>query len=317
MTGMFETHKNLALGQMHKAFRRFGPESKGDPQIRVHVLSGLHCDSFVDFKTSEFTIGPEPKHDVMLLDDSFATSVIQIKLETSVLGPVAVVKAASGQMTLSGTVIDTADWSPPERLPCDILCGDIALRLEQGGSPFPPLIDHLEKVAVPLLLSVAFIAFAFQFWLLLQPQAKLKLYTTEMQTLQSPEQVAAISADMRDTLLDAGMNDQLAIDEDSTGAFIISGSLPPTMMDNWDMVRTEIDKVSPNATVIAKVEQTVQLTDMPAIAAVQSGAEPSIVFVDGKTAVPGDFVKDDWIIEAINANEIILVRGNETTIITF
>lgn len=317
MATMIETHKNLALGQIHKAFRRFGPMSKGVPQVRIHVICGLHSDSFVDFETSEFTIGSEPSHDVMLLDDSFAGSVIQIRLETSILGPVAVAKALSGQITLGGTAINTADWSPPERLPCDIKCAGVVLRLEQKGSPFPPLMDRLKSAALPLLLSTALIAFSVQFWLLVRPQAKLELHKTEMQTMQSPEQIASTSAEMHDTLLEAGLNDQLAISEDSTGAFIISGSLPPTMMDNWYMVRSEIDKVSANATVIAKVEETVQLTDMPAIAAVQSGAEPTIVFADGRTASPGDILKDGWIIEAINTNEIILVRADETTIITY
>jgi hypothetical protein len=313
-----ETHTRLAKGQFRRMIQRVVPEDAEETPLTVEILSGIHTGISGEITEKSFSIGPANTNDLMLLDDEVLGDDVRFAVESSVFGPLLIVTTDRTDIRINGTRVKPGAPCPPEPLPCKVDFNGIRLKLSAVGAHERPFMHKVEQTAMPLLVTVALVAFGTQVYLSSAPAAPFVLQPTI--AADPAKKVAATTsaeATIKGMIATAKLSDLLTVEKSGAGTISISGTLPPALMPKWQQIRSDIDDVAASAVIVSDVSETPPLTEMPPIAAVELGDDPAIILGDGKKLLVGEQIAGSWIIQSITENSIKIERDGETMDVTF
>jgi hypothetical protein len=317
MAVAWETYTVFARSQLRRMADRIMARGRKPVALRIDVLTGLHAGTSTTLPATAFAIGPDPTHDVMLIDDALMGAAASFTCQMSLFGPLVSVITDRSDVVLNGTAAHASTLSAPERLPCDITMNGIHLRLHDATARHHALRQRAAKLGPALLVSLGGAAFAAQLALNMPSHAPVSLATAPPVANQANAPMTPIKDVVTAMIAKAGLADHLQVTSTATDAVNITGNLPAALMPDWHRVRQDIDQITSGHVVVARVTQAPQLAELPPIAAVRLGSVPSIVFANGDTATMGDTVAVNWMIDAITADQITLQRNGETVVVSF
>ncbi|WP_299554585.1 hypothetical protein [uncultured Tateyamaria sp.] len=312
-----KTHTRLAKSQLHKQLQWIIPTTAISPALTVEVLSGSQAGTSTEINTSDFTVGPDPTNDVMLLDDEALGKEAHLACEPSMFGPLLTVKTLRDDLQIDGAVIQSGIKSAPERLPCAIDFNGILLRFQSTGSLERSHPQRKGQTIMRLLLLVAFSAFAAHLYITNLPGSSFILHSEPSIGASEPHGTVASERVVNALILKAGLSSQLQVDQLAAGTLSISGSLPPDKMEDWYEIRREIDEAASDAVIISDISEMQSLPQLPLIAAIELGPTPMLVLADGNKIGLGDPIDDNWIIRKIGSETLEIERDDETIVVSF
>lgn len=306
------TYTNLMQARMWRAAQRvsFGEEEGQD--IRLTVLSGLHKGSETYLTGGIGTIGAEPSDDVMLVDDDAVGPQVHLTATSSLLGTILRVSSKRQDLKVEGSPLrDGETWT---RLPCTLSFGEIEIELCDPPDA-PPGLDLLRGGSV-WVLAIAIMAAAYMLaptrpplWQVAAPAEPVVMAASEV----LPDPVTLVS----EKLAAANLADHLTVSHAGNGAVMVSGSLPKTLMRDWRVLRMQHDSEASGVGIMSKVRPMRDLVELPAIAAVRFGADPSLLMGNGETLHPGGKLPDGWVISKIEQDGVMLSRRGERLKVNF
>jgi hypothetical protein len=318
MPTSLETHTRLAKAQFRKAVQRIIPVNGSDPGLTVEILTGVHAGSSTGVSGPTFSIGPETGNDIMLLDDEVLDGAANFRTEGSVFGTLLTVRTHRDDLKINGAAVRSGVASAPEPLPCEIDFNGIRLRFRPVAGTERPLMQKAAQAVLPMLMTVAFVAFGMQIYLASVPTSPLLLQATPAaDPAVQKARVASAEAVVRTMITEAGFSDRLTVAKLGGGTLSINGTLPPDMMPDWHEVRSAIDKAAGDAVIISDVAETPSLTDMPPIAAVRLGADPVVILANGDEIGPGEKISGDWVIRTISEDSLEVEQNGDSLVVTF
>jgi hypothetical protein len=313
-----ETHLRLAKGQFRRMIQRVVPEDAEGTPLNVEILSGIHTGISGEIAEKSFSIGPANTNDLMLLDDEVLGDDVRFAVESSVFGPLLIVTTDRADIKINGTRVKPGAPCPPEPLPCKVDFNGVRLKLSAVGGHERPFMHKVEQTAMPLLVTVALVAFGTQVYLSSAPAAPFVLQPTiAADPAKKVAATASAEATIKGMIATAKLSDLLTVEKSGAGTISISGTLPPALMPKWQQIRSDIDDVAASAVIVSDVSETPPLTEMPPIAAVELGDDPAIILGDGKKLLVGEQIAGSWIIQSITENSIKIERDGETMDVTF
>jgi hypothetical protein len=316
----WETYSTFAKSQMRRIGDRVIPRGRQDLALRVDVLSGLHAGSSMDLSGGSFAVGPDPAHDVMLIDDAMIGAETWFSCEMSVFGPLVSITTGRGDVIVNGVSLQAHVRSAPQRLPCNITINGIGLRLNDTTAGLMSARQRFEKTVPILLVVLAVGAFATQ---MLRDTPSHTLIgmpdkTTDA-SMAAPDQASSVLAEnnIKAMIVTAGLEDYLHVTATAPHSISITGDLPARLMPEWHRIRLEIDEITTAEVVVSHIAALPQLADLPPIAAVRLGSPQSVIFANGDTAAIGDQLTGNWTIKTIEAESIALQRDDEKIVVSF
>ncbi|NJM81727.1 MAG: hypothetical protein HC844_03850 [Tabrizicola sp.] len=313
-----ETHTRLAKAQIRKLVQRILPMGADTACLKVEILTGMHAGTSGEIEGAAFSIGSVTSNDLMLLDDEALGDQANFSIEGSIFGPLISVTTTRKDLKINGTSLRPGQSSAPEPLPCEMDFNGIRLRFSSAAGSARPLAHQAEKAAMPLLVTIALIAFATQIYLSNRPETPLVLHATP-----APDPVKKLAAaasaedDVKGMITEAGLSEHLTVEKSGPAAISISGTLPAGMTTKWHDIRGEIDKQAGAAVIVNRVSEAPPLTDMPPIAAVRLGEDAAVILADGKTLSAGDKINGDWTIRSVREDSIEIERDGEAVVVTY
>lgn len=290
------------------------------PGTRAPLLSitqGLHQGVCLSLDKAAYIVGSAGSADLLLSDAGIVERHMALRFSK---GQVAV-EALGGEVIVIGRhareIRIPLGSGHRTQLPVDIRLGTASLTLSDAGSERP----RADKRAHPLpfkphwiiALALMFLcvgAFAFRG----EPQAP-------AQPAPAPLPVATASHHRADateagTWLDkqlatAGLN-QIKVNE-TDGQLSVRGSYDPASKARWMSVQQAFDSrfgqtVVLHTAVTARAEVAIPRVRFQAV---WFGPDPYVVNENGKRLYPGAAVADDWTLERIENDQVILARGDE------
>lgn len=286
--------------------------------VEVSVVSGLQAGASIKFDHSDFSIGPDLDDDVMLLDDSAASTRASVSVEPTIFGTLASIAVSEGRLQVDGEAATADRAHPPVRLPCSLTIGVVSLKLDvRRRNPARRRSPAWIKGAAAASCAGFVLASALYLWppkinpTLSFEAAGVRLSTTRETPAPLLHSIAA------NQIAETRLADYLTVAATDGGWIDISGTIPAKLMPQWRRTRQLIDKESGGAPIVSSVKAAPMLDRLPPIAAVQLGAHPRIYFTTGRQAQIGEIIVDGWKIRSIEADALGLSRGKEALVIEF
>ncbi|WP_268800028.1 SctD/MshK family protein [Pseudomonas huanghezhanensis] len=297
-----------------------GSSAPGKSIPLLSVTRGLHQGVTLPLDKAAYVIGSAEHADLLISDPGIAERHMALRFSS---GQVAV-EALGGDVTViarNGQAINIPVGSGHRaRLPLDIRLGDARLTLTDPAQPQVPVEGGVpvwrrkpQWILALLLMFLCVGAFAFRG----QPASPAGSVLREDMATSSPvpNPPAATSEEARVWLeqqLTASSLNQIKVSE-IDGQLSAQGSYDPAKKGQWVSVQQAYDarfgqqvvlhqSVAPR-TEIAKPRVRFQ--------AVWFGANPYVVNESGKRLYPGAALADDWMLERIENNQVILARGED------
>ncbi|WP_256577770.1 MULTISPECIES: FHA domain-containing protein [unclassified Pseudomonas] len=276
----------------------------------LDITAGLHQGVSLALDRDLYQLGSGEAADLVLHDPAIAPLHLRIRPE-------------GGQLTLEavgGSVgIHTPGQKPwtlaqghghRARLPVRLRLGEAELKLHapQAGAPRPAQGWRPHWLLALALLLICVSAFALR--QPAQPSVPAQAVATP-QPGATPATPAQAKAWLDEQLHQAG----LASISSETGdhQVIAHGSFMPSQKARWTSVQQGFDRqFGPQLGLRGDVAQhAASETPRVRFQAVWAGPNPYVIDGSGKRLYPGAALEDRWVLERIEANQIVLVRGDE------
>lgn len=283
------------------------------PPVRVTILSGMHAGISIDLNASEFTIGPETDHDVMLLDRVLRDGPVKVEVAGTLMGPIVTVVSDRTDVFVGNEAL--ADYMDSEKLPCVINIDGVALRLD----PIPSEgISTLRRfgIAVATCSLIALVLMGLQVESRAATPNRLALPSTKAPFVEGSD-VSQQRERIEAAIQSAGISDYLTVVERGGRTVFVSGSLPSNKMDQWNRIRQNADANLDDVVLLSDIKSMAKLSNLPAVSAVKLGEVLKLVLFDGRELGVGDMLSAQWIIEGITAEGFTISRQGEIARLTF
>ncbi|WP_299507339.1 hypothetical protein [uncultured Roseobacter sp.] len=318
MQAAIETHTRLAKAQYRKLIKLFKPQVATTPALAVGVLSGSQAGTSTEIDVSNFTVGPDPTNDIMILDDEALGGEARFSIETSFFGPLLTIETARRDLRIDGAAIEPDLPSAPERLPCKVDFNGVLLRFQSTDYLVPVRPHRRYQAIVRLSFLVAFSAFAAHLYIANSPEPPFVLHSEpSFNALEPRTAVVASEHVVNELIVEAGLSPQLQVEQAGAGTLSISGLLPSDKMKDWYRIRGEIDGAASGTVIISDVSEMPTLSQLPAIAVIRLSPTPTIILANGTKLGLGDPIDGDWIIRSIGVETLEVERGDETVTVSF
>lgn len=288
--------------------------SSGKTAPLLSITHGLHQGVCLALDKAAYILGSGAAADLLLSDAGIAERHLALRFAD---GQVAV-EALGGEVIViarqAREIRIPVGSGYRARLPLDIRLGSASLTLSgavgQALSPQKPgRTLKPQWLIASVLMFLCLGAFAFR----AQPLAPLPLADAQPPALANPHAASAAEARawLEAQLASAGLS-QIKVSE-ANGQLHLNGSYDPGKKQQWMSVQQAFDS--------RFGQQRVLHTDVVARAevarprvrfqAVWFGPNPYVVNENGKRLYPGAALADDWTLERIENDEVILARGEE------
>jgi hypothetical protein len=296
-----------------------GSSAPGKSIPLLSITQGLHQGVCLSLDQACYVLGSAVDADLVLSDAGIAERHLALRFSS---GQVAV-EAVGGDVIVIGR--HAREINVPmgsghrARLPLQIRMGEACLTLTDPAEPGSPVVDAVPlwrrkpQWALALLLMLLGVsAFAFRG----QPVAPPGIAPSEQSlSASSHNSRAATAAQARgwleQQLADANLT-QIKVEE-VDGQLGVRGSYDPARKSQWMTVQQAFDsrfgqQVMLHTNVAAGAEIA---RPRVRFQAVWFGANPYVVNESGKRLYPGAALADDWTLERIENNQVILARGED------
>lgn len=300
----------------------------------LSITHGLHQGVSLPLDKAAYTIGSAEHADLLLSDAGIAERHLRLRFSDDHVA----VEALGGDVSViargAREVVIPKGRGHRARLPLELRIGDARLTLKTGragpgASPTSapkPLHAWLRKpqwIVALVLLFLCFAAFAFRG----QPLPEARSAASQdfsaqpnnqpvqgIQPLQRSSQAAKVTearAWLEQQLSTARLN-QIKVNE-VDGQLSVQGSFDPANKSQWMSVQQAYDarfgqQVMMHPSVVARAEMAKPRVRFQAV---WFGANPYVVNESGKRLYPGAALADDWMLERIENNQVVLARGEE------
>lgn len=300
----------------------------------LSITHGLHQGVFLPLDKAAYTIGSAENADLLLSDAGVAGRHLRLRFADDHVA----VEALGGDVQVIAR--GTRELNVPKgsghraRLPLELRIGDARLTLKAGKAgagappistpkPLHPWLRKPQWIVALVLLFLCFTAFAFRG----QPLPETRSPTPQdvsvqlnnqpgqgAQSLQGASQAVRVTearAWLEQQLATARLN-QIKVSE-VDGQLSVQGSFDPANKGQWMSVQQAYDarfgqQVMMHPNVIARAEIAKPRVRFQAV---WFGANPYVVNESGKRLYPGAALADDWMLERIEHNQVVLARGDE------
>ncbi|WP_296180645.1 SctD/MshK family protein [Pseudomonas sp. UBA1879] len=290
------------------------------PGKRAPLLSitrGLHQGVCLSLDKAAYIVGSAGSADLLLSDAGIVERHMALRFSK---GQVAV-EALGGEILVIGR--NAREIRIPlgsghrAHLPVDIRLGTASLTLSDADSERPradkptyPLPFKPHWIIALALMFLCVGAFAFRG----EPHTLAQAAPAPL-PVTTASQHSADAADagmwLEKQLATAGLN-QIKVSE-TGGQLSVRGSYDPASKARWRAVQQAFDSRFGQAVVLhtAVTARAEVATPRVRFQAVWFGPDPYVVNEDGKRLYPGATVADDWTLERIENDQVILARGEE------
>jgi hypothetical protein len=289
--------------------------------IQLEITAGLHQGVCLALDLPAYLIGSGAGADLLLSDAGVAAAHLLLRLERGTLA----IEARGGDVH----VIDAAGRSlrvpmgngHRAHLPVDLQLGTAQLRLREAAAAkahTAPLLSRRHGQWLCAALFMGLCAAAFGSFSLQRDhsamamrakaggaEAPVALAATNTATVEQAQLWLAEQLQTAQlTRIEIGPRD---------GGLSAQGSVTPAQRSAWTSVQQAFDRRYGQAIVL---HPQVSVSSVPAtprvrFQAVFFGPHPYVISDTGKRLYPGAAVADDWVLERIEADQVILARGTE------
>lgn len=269
------------------------------------VTGGLHQGSSLVLDQPVYTIGADLAADLVLSDPGIAGLHVRLRFD----GGQVAVEALGGEVLLAGNVRIPQGSGHRARLPLQLRIGavGVSLALPAGAEKSSDAPRKLTPwiVAVALLFICAG-ALAFRNDAPLAPIAA----AVDIPVVNKPSREQA-KAWLEQKLQDARL-DGVKV-SDSSGQLSAVGTFEQSQKPQWLALQQAFDERYGQQVVLSP--RVTARADAPAprvrFQAVWFGANPYVINDSGKRLYPGAALADNWVLERIENNQVVLARGDE------
>ncbi len=311
------THSQIIKAKALAVAQRLSPGSSQLPPVTLDVKNGVHQGSVLELDNASFSIGPTSETDVMLLDDEALGGNATITISGSLFGPVFTVTTKRSDVRVNGVIVKPDGGSASHVLPCIVDFNGIRFELRTAQKLRPKLFVYNEGILAPLLLAAATMAFGAQAYLSSRPPTLAFDMPEPQQQTASVAKLESSENLVREMIGEVGLSERLNVAQTGTDMLVISGELPPALMPEWRRIRGDVDRAVGGVAIVSNVSASVGLSELPPVAAVTLGPQPAVHLTSGKTLNIGDAISGDWVIVAIDINNIEIMQGNDVLTIAF
>lgn len=270
------------------------------------VTGGLHQGSSLVLDQPVYTLGADLAADLVLSDPGIAGLHLRLRFE----GDQVAVEALGGDVLLSGNVRIPHGSGHRARLPVQLRLGaaGVSLALPEGAQkpsdarrPFTPWI-----VAIVLLfLGAGVLAVRND-----APMAQTAVTAADVPALKKPSRELAKA--WLEQQLQAAHLEAIKV-TDADGQLSAVGSFEHSQKPQWLALQQAFDQrygqqivLNPRVAVRADAARP-----RVRFQAVWFGTNPYVINDSGKRLYPGAALADNWVLERIENNQVILARGEE------
>jgi hypothetical protein len=298
-----------------------GSSASGESTPVLNITHGLHQGVRLSLDRSVYIVGSAASADLLLSDSGIAEQHMVLRFAN---GQVAV-EAIGGDVVAYGAqareIKIPAGRGHRARLPLDIRIGEARLTLTRDAQPArqpapartaPNWQRKPQWVIALLLMFLCVGAFAFR------DEAVSPLASAGHDASSAPpprKQQVATAAEARlwlEQQLAAANLKQVKVSE-VDGQLSVQGSYDPAQKGQWRRAQQAFDsrfgqQVVLHPDVVARTEIAKPRVRFQAV---WFGANPYVINDSGKRLYPGAALADDWTLESIENNQVILARGEE------
>jgi hypothetical protein len=297
-----------------------GSSASGQSIPVLTITHGLHQGVCLSLDRSVYIVGSAATADLLLGDAGIAERHM-------------VLRFLNGQVAVEAVGSDVVVFGPNAReiripmgkghrarLPLDIQVGEARLTLSGTTDPAQPStparatatpgwLRKPQWIIALLLMFLCVGAFAFR------GEAVSPLAVADKQASPAPRRQAATAVEAKawlDQQLAAADLKQVKVSE-VDGQLSVQGSYDPAQKGQWRSVQQAFDsrfgqQVVLHPDVAARTEIAKPRVRFQAV---WFGANPYVINDSGKRLYPGAALADDWTLESIQNNQVILARGEE------
>lgn len=270
------------------------------------VTGGLHQGSSLVLDQPVYTLGADLAADLVLTDPGIAGLHLRLRFE----GDHVAVEALGGDVLLAGNVRIPHGNGHRARLPLQLRIGTAGVSLAVPGGVEKPS-DAPRKITPWIVATV--LLFICAGALAVRSEAPLVPATVvadEVAPLKKPSREQA-KAWLEQQLQTARL-DTVKI-SDSNGQLSATGTFEQSQKPQWLALQQAFDQrygqqVVLNPRVTARADAAAPRVRFQAV---WFGAQPYVINDSGKRLYPGAALADNWVLERIENNQVILARGEE------
>lgn len=314
-SGQLDTMIAYCRGKLAKALALFTPHSDDDLPIALSVMSGRHAGCITQIEATQFSIGGDLEHDILLTDPDIAGPTVMITARQTLLGRVLTVTSERDDIRLNNIALD--DGVGYEKLPCNLSIGSVRVAIEADQSVATAASLRHEVMLIAALVLMGIFAATIPSW---SPAARdTVLQTANAQVASEPEMPAdeSLFQMLAEKIAVADLADYVAAQPGPDNTVTLSGAVPEGLMTQWRGLLSELDGTSYASRLLVTVKQTAELGNLPAISIVQLSGDPMLVLSSGQSLRLGDEIVDEWTIDAITASGVTLSRAGEAVEVTY
>lgn len=285
------------------------PAANGVPTLIV--THGLHQGSSLLLDQPVYTLGAASTADLLLSDPGIADLHLRLRFDAGFVA----VEALGGEVLITGT--PAGEVRVPEgsghraRLPLQLRIGSAGMSLAVPGAVEKTPVtkpSYAPWVMAGALLFICAGALAFRS----DPPAPHPQALAPVAVNPSPKPTRAeVRAWLEQQLLAARLDGVTVTDLD--GQLSAVGSFDRARKDQWVALQQAFDarygqQIVLNPRVAVRAEAPAPRVRFQAV---WFGANPYVINDSGKRLYPGAALADNWVLERIENNQVILARGEE------
>ena len=269
------------------------------------VTGGLHQGSSLVLDQPVYTLGADLAADLVLSDPGVAGLHLRLRFE----GGQVAVEALGGDVLIAGNVRIPQGNGHRARLPVQLRIGTAGVSLAMPGGaekPVPASRTLTPWIVATALLFICAGALAFRSEAPPQPATAV----TAVAPLKTPSREQAKA--WLEQQLQAARLDTVKV-SNSNGQLSATGTFEQSQKPQWLAVQQAFDQrygqqivLNPRVAVRADAARP-----RVRFQAVWFGANPYVINDSGKRLYPGAALADNWVLERIENNQVILARGEE------
>lgn len=297
-----------------------GSSAPGKSIPLLSITRGLHQGVSLSLDKATYIIGSADHADLLLSDAGIAERHLALRFS----GGQVAVEALGGELIVTGrhgrTVNIPVGSGHRAQLPLEIRLGEACLTLTDPHQVQAPLPDDVpvsrrkpQLILALLLMFLCVGAFAFRGQAVAPTgiSTRDQLPTATSVNGQSAVTPAQARAWLEQQLVSANLT-QIKVSE-TDGQLGVQGSYDPARKAQWMSVQQAYDgrfgqQVVLHPNVVPRAEMAKPRVRFQAV---WFGPNPYVVNESGKRLYPGAALADDWTLERIENNQVILARGED------
>lgn len=311
------SHLATLVDACRRYFVRLVPYS-GSPLLFLKVDGGLQDGCEIGVQKDEFTIGALQSCDLVLLDAEIEGELFKVTVAYSIFGPLAVVTFLKNGGVINGIDFSVGESTSEIRLPFTLPVSDSVYvtvsklasehKLKKRRSRLGKVIRKL-SVATGALLLPACVFALFEFF---DERRLVSRVVTLNEPARSNQATSPVGIDsLRARIRESGLEKALSVSENEDGVLMVKGKLADLEFKSWREIASWYDAMSIGAPIIIEIERSIYDLEFPPITMIRLNEPQEIFLATGEGIVVGERFSEDWRLESIQNDHIVISNGEE------